>query len=171
VRPVQHEPVVERPFVLAVDGPSGAGKTRLAEQLRAGLDRASVVHLDDFYPGWHGLEASVPRLVAWVLQPVSVGRPARWRRYDWVAGRYAEWHEVPDCDVLVVDGVGSGARACAPYLDALLWVETTEDERYRRAMARDGVGYRPYWRQWAAAERTHHARERTRERADVRLRL
>jgi uridine kinase len=171
VRPVQHEPVVERPFVLAVDGPSGAGKTRLAEQLRAGLDRASVVHLDDFYPGWHGLEASVPRLVAWVLQPVSVGRPARWRRYDWVAGRYAEWHEVPDCDVLVVDGVGSGARACAPYLDALLWVETTEDERYRRAMARDGVGYRPYWRQWAATERTHHARERTRERADVRLRL
>jgi uridine kinase len=169
VRPVQHEPAVERPFVLALDGPSGAGKTCLAEQLRAGLDRASVVHLDDFYPGWGGLEAAVPRLVSWVLHPVSVGRPARWRRYDWVADRYAEWHEVPDCDVLVVDGVGSGARACAPYLDALLWVETTEDERYRRAMARDGVGYRPYWRQWAAAERTHHARERTRERADVLL--
>ena len=35
---MQHEPAVERPFVLAVDGPSGAGKTCLAEQLRIGLD-------------------------------------------------------------------------------------------------------------------------------------
>jgi uridine kinase len=169
VRAVQHQPTLRRPFVVAVDGPSGAGKTSLAEQVRAGVERAAVVHLDDFYPGWQGLEAAVPRLVAWVLQPVSVGRPARWRRYDWAKRRYAEWHEVPPCDVLVVDGVGSGARACAPYLDVLLWVETSESERYRRAMARDGVGYRPYWRRWAAAEQVHHAREVTRERADVRL--
>jgi uridine kinase len=166
---VQHDTVHRRPLVVAVDGPSGAGKTSLADQLVSCVSGAAAVHLDDFYPGWGGLEAAVPRLVAWVLQPVTTGRPARWRRYDWVTGRYAEWHEVPDCDVLVVDGVGSGARACVPYLDALLWVETTEDERYRRAMARDGVGYRPYWRQWAAAEGTHHGRERTRERADVRL--
>jgi uridine kinase len=166
---VQRVPARRRPLVVAVDGPSGAGKTSLSEQLATGVDGATVVHLDDFYPGWGGLEAAVPRLVAWVLQPVSVGRPARWRRYDWVAGRYAEWHEVPSCDVLVVDGVGSGARACAPYLGALLWVETSEAERYRRAMARDGVGYRTHWRRWAAAERVHHNRERTRERADVRL--
>jgi uridine kinase len=158
-------------MVVALDGPSGAGKTSLSEQLLGTLDGAAVVHLDDFYPGWGGLEAAVPRLVAWVLQPVSVGRAGRWRRYDWVADRYAEWHEVPPCDVLLVDGVGSGARACAPYLDVLLWVETSEPERYRRAMARDGVGYRPHWRRWAAAEQVHHARERTRERADVRLRL
>jgi uridine kinase len=169
VRAVTPEPVVRRPLVVAVDGPSGAGKTVLADRLRTDVDRAAVVHLDDFYPGWDGLEAAVPRLVAWVLAPVAAGRAGRWRRYDWVAGRYAEWHEVPDCDVLVVDGVGSGARACAPYVDALLWLEAAEPERYRRAMARDGVGYRAYWRQWAAAERTHHARERTRERADVRL--
>jgi uridine kinase len=169
VRAVHHEPLPRRPFVVAVDGPSGAGKTSLADRLSVCVDDAAAVHLDDFYPGWGGLEAAVPRLVAWVLQPVSVGRPARWRRYDWASGRYAEWHEVPDCDVLVVDGVGSGARACARYLDLLLWVETTEHERYRRAMARDGVGYRPHWRRWAAAERKHHAREGTRERADVRL--
>lgn len=167
---MQQSPVRRRPLVVAVDGPSGAGKTSLASQLADVLDDAAVVHLDDFYPGWDGLEAAVPRLIAWVLMPVSLGRPARWRRYDWVAGRYAEWHEVPPCGVLLVDGVGSGARACAAYLDALLWVETAEPERYRRAMARDGVGYRPYWRRWAAAEQTHHARERTRERADVRLR-
>lgn len=161
----------QRPFVLAVDGPSGSGKTSLSALLMAGLPDAAVVHLDDIYPGWDGLEATVPRLVAWVLRPLAERRPASWRRFDWVAGRYAEWHRVPDCSVLVVDGVGAGARACAPYLDALLWVDLPDDERYRRAMARDGVGYRPYWRRWAAAERRHHDREHTQERADAVIRV
>lgn len=153
--------------MIGIDGRSGAGKTQLAEQIADRLDDVAVVHLDHLYPGWGGLEAVVPRLVAWVLQPVSTGRPARWRRWDWTAGRYAEWHTLAPCSVLVVDGVGVGARACAPYLDLLLWLEVPETLRYARAMVRDGVGYRPYWRQWAAAERAHVEREATQQRADV----
>lgn len=157
---------VGRPFVIGVDGPSGAGKTRLAGLLGASLP-AGVVHLDDFYPGWDGLEAVVPRLLHWVLEPVSSGRPARWRRYDWVAGRYAEWHVLAPTAVLVVEGVASGARACAPYLDLLVWVEAPEVVRYRQGVGREGVAYRPHWRAWAAAERRHFEREGTRARADV----
>jgi len=153
--------------VIALDGPSGAGKTRLAAQLAHNLDDVAVVHLDDMYPGWQGLEAAVPRLVAWVLQPSARGGPARWRRWDWTQGRYAEWHLAAPGSVLVVDGVGSGARACAPYVDLLLWVEAPENVRYTNAMGRDGVAYRPHWRRWAAAERRHFEREGTRARADV----
>ena len=50
-----------RPYVIGVDGPSGAGKTRLAEQLADTLDGAGVVHLDDLYPGWDGLEAALAK--------------------------------------------------------------------------------------------------------------
>ncbi len=156
-----------RPFVIAVDGPSGAGKTRLAGLLAQRVDDAAVVHLDDVYPGWAGLEAAVPRLVGWVLRPAHAGGTARWRRWDWVAGRYAEWHAAPARAVLVVEGVGSGARACAPFVDVLVWVEAPEAERYATAMRRDGVGYRPHWRAWAASERRHFEREGTRARADV----
>jgi uridine kinase len=158
--------VLPRPYVIGVDGPSGAGKSDLAARLATALDGA-VLRMDDLYPGWRGLEASVPRVVAWALAPLRAGRPGRWRRYDWVRERYAEWHELPTRPVVVVEGVGAGARACAPYLDLLLWLEAPEPERYRRAMLRDGVGYRPHWRGWAAAERAHHGREGTRERADV----
>jgi uridine kinase len=154
------------PYVIGVDGPSGAGKSDLAARLGESLD-AAVLRMDDLYPGWRGLEASVPRVVAWALEPLRAGRVGRWRRFDWVAQRYAEWHELPPRDVVVVEGVGAGARACTPYLDLLLWLEAPESERYRRAMIRDGVGYRPHWRTWAAAERAHHRREGTRERADV----
>ncbi|GAB3674921.1 uridine kinase family protein [Angustibacter aerolatus] len=160
---------MSRPFVIGVDGPSGSGKSVLADRLAAALG-AAVIRLDDVYPGWGGLEASVPRVVAWALAPLADGRPARWRRFDWVAGRYAEWHTAPRRDVVVLEGVGAGARACATHLDVLLWVEAPEAERYGRAMRRDGVGYRPHWRQWAAAEQVHHRREGTRERADVVLR-
>lgn len=156
-----------RQYVIAVDGPSGAGKSRLASRLAHALGDAAVIRLDDMYPGWDGLEPAVPRLVAWALRPAGEGRPVRWRRWDWVAGRYAEWHEVPQRPVLVVEGVGAGARACAPYLDQLLWVEAPEPARFVAAMARDGETYRPHWRRWAAAERAHFEKEGTRARADV----
>lgn len=156
----------DRPYVIGLDGPSGSGKSTFAAVLADALG-AATVHLDDVYPGWGGLEAVVPRVVAWTLQPLSAGRPARWRRYDWVAGRYAEWHEAPRRDVVLVEGVGAGARACARHLDLLLWLEAPEQVRYARAMGRDGAGYRPYWRRWAAAEQAHHGREGTRARADV----
>lgn len=155
-----------RPYVVGVDGPSGAGKTVLAARMASALG-AGVVHVEDLYPGWGGLEPAVPRLVAWVLEPLAAGRSARWRRWDWAAGRYAEWRTLAPTSTVVVEGVGAGARACAPYLDLLVWVQAPEPVRYAQAMARDGVAYRPYWRRWAAAERVHFEREGTRARADV----
>ena len=39
--------------------------------------------------------------------------------------------------------------------------------RRARGLARDGAAYEPWWETWAAAERAHFARNRTRERADL----
>ena len=130
---------------------------------------APVVRLDDIYPGWDGLDDAVPRLAEWVLDPLARGGQARYRRYDWVASRYAEWHEVPAAAVVIVEGCGSGARACAPRLSLLLWVEAPIDVRMARGLARDGDTYRPHWQRWAGQEAAHFAREGTRGRADLRF--
>jgi len=157
--------------VLALDGPSGSGKTTLADAVAARLSRdgapAPVVHLDSLYPGWDGLEASVPLLVRWLLEPLAAGRPGGYHRWDWVAGREAEWCAVPAADVVVVEGAGCGSKACAPYLSLLVWLDAPEKVRFARAMARDGETYRPHWRRWADQEERLFARERTRERADL----
>ena len=154
--------------VVAVDGPSGAGKTTLASQLSAALRQAPVVQMDDLYPGWDGLEAGVRRLVQEVLEPMSRGEPGRYRRYDWTLGEPAETRVVPvTAPVLVVEGVGCGAQACGPYLSLLVWLDAPADVRWTRAMSRDGEGYRPYWHRWAAQEERHFARSGTRARADV----
>ena len=161
--------------VLAIDGPSGAGKTTLAAAIRTALDDAGpvpVVHLDSIYPGWDGLAAGVSRLVEWVLHPLAEGRPVRYRRYDWDRDRYAEWIEVPTVPappILIVEGVGAGALPCAPYLSLLVWLDAPAKLRFERGIARDGEAYRPHWQRWADQEDRYFAEHDPRGRADLRL--
>ena len=155
--------------VVALDGPSGSGKSFLAQSLSAALGSTSVLRLDDVYPGWDGLDETPGRVVEWVLEPLSRGAPATYRPYDWAAGRYGDVRVLASAPTLLVEGCGSGARACAPYLGLLVWVDAPVDVRRARALARDGETYRPHWERWARQEAVHFAREATKERADVRL--
>ncbi|GAB7189736.1 AAA family ATPase [Kineococcus sp. NUM-3379] len=155
--------------VVAVDGPSGSGKTTLAAQLGALLPGAATVHMDDLYPGWDGLAEAVPLLVGQVLEPLSAGVAGAYRRWDWVAGAWAEEHAVPAGGVVLVEGVGCGSRACAPHLSLLVWVEAPLRLRHARGIERDGEAYAPHWRRWQRQEEALFAAERTRERADARL--
>lgn len=152
--------------LICVDGPSGAGKTVLATRL-AERTGAQVVRMDSIYPGWDGLEDAVDTLVSDVLTPLAAGVDGGYRRYDWTRHRYAERHPVPVAAWLVVEGVGCAARAPAGYACCVVFVNANHDVRYRRAMARDGEGYRPHWQRWKAQEDAHFAREQTASRADL----
>ncbi|QGQ19554.1 uridine kinase [Cellulomonas sp. JZ18] len=160
--------------LVCVDGPAGSGKTTTAGRLAAAVaargHAADVLHLDDLYDGWRGLECSLwPRLAAQVLEPLRRGLPGRYQRFDWPSGRFAEWVDLPVPDVLVLEGCGSARRAADPAATLRVWVEAPDDLRLARGLARDGEAAREHWLTWMADERAHFARERTRVRADVRL--
>jgi uridine kinase len=152
--------------VVAVDGRSGAGKTRLAEELRRELG-APVVSLDDLYGGWDGLERGIDLLVTEVLEPLAAGRAVRVPRYDWAARRWAEPVPLTPPDVLIVEGAGAGARRPAAFENLLVWLDAPTPVRKKRALDRDGEIFAPHWDQWAAQEDAMLARERTPERADL----
>lgn len=155
--------------VIAIDGRSGSGKSTLTALLRAELT-APVVGLEDLYGGWDGLANGIDLLVERVLVPLAAGRTARVPRYDWVHEVWWEPVELPPPGLLIVEGVGAGARRAAPYTSLLIWLDAPDEVRRRRALARDGAVYEPHWDRWAAQEEALLAREHTRERADVVLR-
>jgi chloramphenicol 3-O-phosphotransferase len=151
-------------LLVCVDGPSGAGKSELAAALARTLGDPPVVPMDELYPGWDGLAAGVARLRAEVVAPLAAGRPAGYRRWDWTRDTYGEHRDLGTPPLLLVEGVGAGT---APGF--LIWVDAPEEVRHRRAMARDGAAYAPYWARWATQERAHFAADRTAERADIRI--
>jgi len=165
--------------LLCIDGPAGSGKTTLAAAV---VDAAppevttALVHLDDVYPGWSGLAEGMDRIARLLVAPLARGAAGGYRRYDWMAGQEAEWHDVSPADLLVLEGVGAGSADFAAHITILVWVEAPRDVRLARGLERDielhGLHedrdrLRARWQAWSADEDAMHARHRTRERADV----
>ena len=166
--------------LVCVDGPAGSGKTTLAAALNRSFRdelrstgspqrRVRVLHMDSVYDGWAGLDAGMRTVAYSVVGPLREGRPGRYRRYDWHRSRFAEEREVPPCDVLLLEGVGSAGHADG-YVDVvtcLVWVETPSGVRLERGLRRDGDDQQEHWLAWQRQEARMFARERIRDRADV----
>jgi len=153
--------------VIAIDGRSGAGKTSIAAALQRELGTGTPVTLEDLYGGWDGLERGIDLLVSEVLEPLSAGRAAHVPRYDWVAAAWGTPWVLEPPGVLLVEGVGAGARRAAAYESLVIWIEAAESVRKGRALDRDGEVFAPHWDMWAAQEDAMLAREHTPDRADL----
>ena len=150
--------------LICLEGPAGSGKSTLAAELGA-----PVIHVDELIDGWTGLR-TVGITLDRLLRPHATGHDGHYRRYDWVAGRYAEVVTVPPAPLLVLEGVGSGSQFIADLTTVLVWVDAAPDVRKTRALDRDGDTFAPYWDLWAAEELDHFVRNRTLERADLVIR-
>jgi len=155
-----------RPRELAVDGRSGSGKSTLVDGLIATVPGAAVVHTDDV--AWHhDFFDWADLLVDGVLVPWRAGRDVAYRPPPWDArGRPGAITVPSSAALLVVEGVGAGRRAFAPYLDALIWVQTDRAVATRRGLERDG-GDVAFWDEWEARERPFLAADRPWARADL----
>jgi uridine kinase len=156
---------------VAVDGPAGAGKTtfaaRLVEALAATGATIAEIHTDDLLEGWTDMVSFWPRFDRDVLESLRTGQPGGYHRYDWYAGRFAEWVPVPVPDVLLLEGVTSARAATRAELTRSVFVSAPRELRLARGIARDGEALRPRWLRWLADEERHFAADRTVERADV----
>lgn len=151
--------------LICLDGPSGSGKSTLAESI-AGLAPSSVVHTDDLCPGWDGVP-EMTGIITDLLTPLAHGLTGSYPRYDWIAERVAESVDVEPGPLLILEGVGAGARAWAPWTAVLAWIDASETVRRERAFERDGDYFRQYWAAWARAEDAFFAAEDVRARADL----
>ena len=134
------------PPVLLIDGRSGTGKTTLASSVASALTASTVVHMDDLYPGWEGLDEGARLLVEWILTPFSERRAGEWRRWDWERSARAEAHLVPSDRPLIVEGCGSSSRSSRILADTVLWLDAPVVQRTDRLIGRgDGVDWLAEW--------------------------
>jgi para-aminobenzoate synthetase len=163
----------DRPLIIAVDGRSGSGKTRLATDLAALLREHHSVrlfHLEDLYPGWDGLQTGLDHYVRSVLRPLSEATEARWTPWDWDSGRAGTERTTSPAEIVLIEGVGSSCRQARRLLDASVWVDAPDTLRHSRALERDGQVYAPHWQRWADQEEAWLGRDDPRPRADILLR-
>ena len=150
--------------LVAMDGLTCAGKSTLAGQVADALQDAAVVDVDDFYRRLSpeecavlGPEESYARYFDWerllrdVLVPVKGGSPARYRRYDWVAGDFAEWRQIEPRGVVIVEGVYTTRAELRPYFGVMVYVDTPRDVRLARLLDR-GYPDVSWVDHWMAAE-------------------
>lgn len=149
------EPRCGRVRVVAVDGGAAAGKSGLAVALAGRLSGAAVLSTDALLDGWAGQFGFWSRLRDGVLAPLAAGRPGSYRRYDWLAMRFAGTVAVPVPSVLLVEGV-STLGACAGRLSVGIFLDVPRDVRERRWARRDGPLGRPEL-DWLDAEDRYFA--------------
>jgi uridine kinase len=156
--------------LVAVDGPSGAGKTTFATRLAERLG-APVVHTDDLLDGWDDQFTFWARLEREVLGPLRCGRAGSYRRYDWHRGQFAGPRvTVEPAHAVLLEGVSSARREIRAELSLGVFVRASPDLRWGRALRReadDSVAFRAYLERWRAAEDRHFAEDETAARADL----
>jgi energy-coupling factor transporter ATP-binding protein EcfA2 len=158
--------------VVLIDGRSGAGKTTLAKMVAERwpvAGRAQLIALDSLYPGWDGLDAGVERALHDILRPHARGLLTTWRRWDWERETEAESYAVDPALGVILEGSGALNPATSRLADVRVWVESPDEVRKRRALARDGDAFRPHWERWAAQEVRHLERHDPRSLATLRV--
>jgi para-aminobenzoate synthetase len=177
------------PFVVAIDGRSGSGKSTIAA-LAAEAVGAVVVPTDDFFRAqttdqdWDRKSAEQRaadaldwrRLRTEALEALREGRAARWHAYDFAAGprpdgSYPMRREIttraPE-GVIILDGAYSSRPELLDLIGLTVLVEAAKQVRDRRLAAREAAAVLAVWHaRWDPAEDHYFTRVRPPERFDL----
>jgi uridine kinase len=174
------------PFLVALDGRSGSGKSAVAEAI-AERTPAAIVVGDDFYAGGEDADwaqrsprARAEEVIDWrrlrtqALEPLLAGRAASWHPLDFEPGVGAvgfmdDTVTVDPAPTVVLDGVYSSRPELADLVDLSMLVGCPDRVRRRRLIEREGDAFMQRWHTlWDAAEDHYFAEVRPPESFDAR---
>jgi len=165
--------------IILIDGRAASGKSSLAAQLKnvlfKELEQAPrLIHMDDLYAGWEGLQLGSFYLNQQILQPLTAGKAAHWQLWDWQEGERGRadepgngWREFSGGTPLIVEGCGAISRVSSELADFRVWIEAPKDLRHARWLERDGEKFNDFWHTWAAQEDEFYQQEKSKHLADL----
>jgi uridine kinase len=141
----------KQPYIVAIDGPSAAGKSTLAEKIKKSCEKnVQVIHKDDFYLPSNirditnidelGGDFDYKRLILQVLEPLSRCQSVKYQRYDWEADALSEWVDIKPNGIVIIEGCFSLRDELIPFFDFLIWVDAPKQVSMNRVAIRDSQG-------------------------------
>ena len=155
--------------LVAVDGHGGTGKSTIAGKLADELS-GQVVHHDDFYRVMESnarfelnAEEGARKYFDWqrlrrdVLEPLTNGENARYRKYNWGKNELGSEVMVRPLGVVIIEGVYSFRPELKQYYDIGILVDCPRSIRMNRLSTR---GDEPEWtKKWDDAEQWYFSHE------------
>lgn len=156
-------PVAGESRTIIIDGQSGSGKTTVAAALSEYMG-IPVLHLDSWYPGWHGLAAGTR-----IAEELLSGARTSYTSWDWSNNRPGHTVHVELGDAWILEGCGALTPFTSSVAKHRIWVEASGGEAaaQKRALARDGATYLPWWDTWHSQELAHWEQHHPRDLADL----
>lgn len=158
--------------ILLIDGRAGSGKSTLAEQVqneyfKLGESAPRIIHMDDLYPGWDGLQLGTEYLQKHVLAALARREVANYQIWDWAKSQRGQWREFGGGTPLIIEGCGAINPNSIESADLSVWLEVDEATRKQRWVQREGSD--DHWASWAAQELDFYALARSSELAELTL--
>lgn len=166
-----------RPFVVAIDGRSGAGKSSFAACLSEHLG-ATILEGDDFFAGGVSVSSETAERLArtcidWqrlrgVLERLVAGEAARYHPFDWDrfdGSLSSAAVTLAPSRIILVEGVYAARPELADLVDCAILLTLADDLREDRLLRREGA-LTDWERQWHRAEDWYFARQAQLERFD-----
>lgn len=166
---------LDEPWVIAIDGRCGSGKSTLGNKLAETL-HSDVLHMDDFYlrkeqrtPERYrtpGENVDHERVEAY-LKKWYQGNPFTWQKFDHETFEPGKTFLTYPGKKLVVEGSYSMHESLRRFYTMTVFVQCDEETRRKRLMKREGAKYIDFVRRWIPLEELYFRSEHIEEISDV----
>jgi 4-hydroxy-tetrahydrodipicolinate synthase len=135
------------PFLVAIGGPGGSGKTTFAEKLKSRLADSSIVHLDNYktsrsdrrkkqLSGPHP-DANQTQLVIEHLSAVKSGKQISLPHYDLESGDTGSWSDFIPTRIIIVEGEISTYREFRHFMNLSIFIDSDFRTQLNARIGRD----------------------------------
>ena len=156
----------KRPYIIAIDGRCGAGKSTIAARLAEELN-ATLFHMDDYFLrpeqrtperfSTPGENVDHERFLKEILIPLKEGRTITYSPYSCTTQTLLDPITVTPADIVIVEGSYALHPTLRAYYDLRVFLTLFPREQEARIRARNGDAIWPMFKnRWIPMEEAYH---------------